>query len=587
MKDAMTLRTIAAAAVVLACAVGAIGVPSAVAASLLAQTLEIFQIQGAGMSSPHEGSEVRTERNIVTAVGREGFFIQTPDARDDGDSNTSNGLYVVTEVSPEVEVGQLVDVVGTVAEFFGWTQLHDPEIVVRSAGLALPAARVFDERTPSPLRPWPTNELERFEGMRVRVPRGTVAGPSDGFGDACVVAGPQRPFREPGILYPGVAGLPVFDGNPETFWLAPDALTGDGPLLVADSSFTAAGVLAEEFGEYRLWPTDLRVFDAPVLPRPVRGRRLGEVLVATQNLERLDRGATSPAFAVRLAKLSRQIREVLAGPDIVAVQEVKDLATLSALAARIAADEPGALYRAIHQEAPRVDEFDVGFLVRDSIEVVTVTQIGANALFSFDGSLLNDRPPLVLEAVVPGHEPPLPLTVVAGHQRSLIGIDEPDDGERVRLKRHEQAVWLAGWLQQRQLDHPDEHLIVIGDFNAFEFTDGYVDVMGQVTGTPDPRGALIPVDDMVNPPLTDWVTSLPAPERASYVYDCNAQALDHALTSSAADAWVTTVAFARGNADAPEALEDDPSTAARSSDHDGLVLYLGPRFRRPSGRLQP
>jgi predicted extracellular nuclease len=580
-------RTWWPAAAVAAAIAGVVVVHVAIAATFVAETLEIFEIQGDGMSSPYQGVDVRTEGNVVTAVGRDGFFIQTPDARDDGDSGTSNGLYVVASVSPELQVGQLVDVAGTVVELFGWTQLHDATVTVRSSGAPLPAARAFDERTPTPLQPWPENELERFEGMRVHVARGTVAGPTDGFGDACVVARSVRTFREPGILYPGVVGLPVFDGNPERFWIAPDALTGQGATLAAGSSFGADGVLAEEFGEYRLWPTHLEVSDAPSLPRPVRGRRSGEILVATQNMERLDRSASEPPFAARLAKLSRQIREVLDAPDILAVQEVQDLATLSDLGVRLAADDPALVYQPLLVQAPRADEFDVGFLVRDTVDIVSATQVGANAIFSFDGSLLNDRPPLVLEALLPDHDPPLEITVVVVHQRSLNGIEDPQDGERVRRKRHEQAVWLAGWIQQRQIDRPDERLIVLGDFNAFEFTDGYVDVMGQVTGTPDPRGALIPVDDVVNPPLTDWVTSLSPAERYSYVYDGDAEVLDHALTSAAADAWVTTVALARGNADAPETLADDPSTAARSSDHDGLVIYLGPRFRRPSGRLQP
>lgn len=565
-------------------AAAAVIVPAAIATPLLQETLEIYEIQGPGLSSPYQGAAVRSEGNLVTAVGSNGFFIQTPNARDDGDPDTSNGLYVVADVSPEVAVGQLVDVVGTVVELFGWTQLHEATVVVRGGGNPLPAPIDLDRRTPSPSQPWPAIELERFEGMRLRVASGRVAGPSDGFGDAPVVARPERPFREPGILYPGFAGLPVFDGNPETFWLAPGGLGGQGTPLAGGSAFTAVGVLVEEFDEYRLWPTELDVGTAPTLPRPVRGRRSGELTVATQNLERLDRAATEPPYATRLGKLSRQIRGVLRAPDVVAVQEVKDLATLTDLASRIRGDDPALAYTARHEEAPAADEFDVGFLVRDTIDVVSVTQIGANALFSLDGSLLNDRPPLVLEAAWRGHDPALPLTVVVVHQRSLIGIDDPDEGDRVRRKRHEQAVWLAGWVQQRQSERPDERLIVIGDFNAFEFTDGYVDVMGQVTGRPDQLGALVPVVDVLDPPLTDWVGSLPAAERYSYVFDGDAEALDHVLTTRAADPWVATVAVSRGNADSPQALDTDPSTAAGSSDHDGLVLYLGPHVRRPEGR---
>jgi len=110
-----------------------------------------------------------------------------------------------------------------------------------------------------------------------------------------------------------------------------------------------------------------------------------------------------------------------------------------------------------------------------------------------------------------------------------------------------------------------------------------VDVLGQVTGDPDPDGALLPATEVVEPELVDWVRRLPASERYSFVFGCSAEVLDHVLTNRAATAWVRGVAFARGNADAPAAKDVDPGTAARSSDHDGLVLYIGPRQRRGAG----
>ncbi len=119
---------------------------------LEAQNLEIFQIQGSGMSSPHEGEVLTTTANVVTAVGGEGFFIQTPDERDDNDPQTSNGIYVAS-VSPEAEVGFLVEVTGRVVEFFGWTQLHDVEVSVRDSGRQLPRFVDFDAITPSPVQP--------------------------------------------------------------------------------------------------------------------------------------------------------------------------------------------------------------------------------------------------------------------------------------------------------------------------------------------------------------------------------------------------------------------------------------------------
>jgi predicted extracellular nuclease len=99
----MTRRELSAAqrcsgGAALALAVLAVVVPAAIATSLLQEALEIYEIQGPGLSSPYQGAVVRSDRNLVTAVGRDGFFIQTPDARDDGDPDTSNGLYVVPDL---------------------------------------------------------------------------------------------------------------------------------------------------------------------------------------------------------------------------------------------------------------------------------------------------------------------------------------------------------------------------------------------------------------------------------------------------------------------------------------------------------
>jgi predicted extracellular nuclease len=269
---------------------------------------------------------------------------------------------------------------------------------------------------------------------------------------------------------------------------------------------------------------------------------------------------------------------------VLAVQEVMDLDTLEALADRIAEDDPAVIYHPYLMEGNDFGGIDVGFLVRDPARVLDVSQIGADARLTWDGSLLFDRPPLVLEAEFSGSSGEFEATFVAVHLRSLGGIDDPDDGERVRQKRDEQSRWLADWIQDRQNTDPAEPLIVLGDFNAFEFSDGYVDVMGQVTGEPDPDGALLPAGEDVDPPLVNWLLRLPASDRYSFVFECSAEALDHVVTNRAATGWVRGVAFSRGNADAPNDLELDAATALRSSDHDGLVIYLGPRVRRGTGR---
>jgi predicted extracellular nuclease len=168
------------------------------------------------------------------------------------------------------------------------------------------------------------------------------------------------------------------------------------------------------------------------------------------------------------------------------------------------------------------------------------------------------------------------VTLVVVHLRSLSGIDDSADGERVRQKRFEQSVWLSEWIQGRQTTNATGALMVLGDFNAYAFSDGYVDVIGQVTGEPDPDGALVQAAEVVDPTLVDWTPRMSPEERYSFVHRCSAEDLDHILTNEIATPWVTRVEFARGNADAPQDLELDPTTALRSSDHDGLVVFVDP-----------
>ena len=543
---------------------------------------EISEIQGNGLASPFAGQTVRTRNNVVTAVFADSFFIQDPTP--DADPETSEGLLVFTGSAPTVAVGDLVDVQAGVVEFFNMTEMSGSVTVDKiSSGSPLPAPVLFGPTVPSPNQPQPATEMERFEGMLVRVENGTVSGPTNQFGEASIVAAPQRVFREPGILYPGLPGLPVWDGNPEIFEIDTDFF-GFEQLAAGAVVLEAEGPLAFSFSDYQIWPTKLDVAGT-IEPTPVRARAAGELTVSSQNLFRLfdttndpscdDDVATPQQFADRLSKLSLQIRTVLGSPDVLAVSEVENLGTLQALAAKILADDPGVSYTAHLEEGNDIGCIDVGFLVRDTVQVGSIVQFGKTDTFEFNGTtfLLNDRPPLVLNGSYTGNGAPFPITVIAVHQRSLSGI-EGNDGARVREKRHQQALRLSQLIQQLQTATPGLRLIAIGDFNAFQFTDGYVDVMGQVTGNPDPAGALIPATDEVNPDLTNQTFSEPADQRYSFVFDGSAQALDHGVTSQGLAPFMRGAEHSRGNADAPFSFDDDPTTPLRSADHDGLVLFV-------------
>ncbi len=559
------------------------------------EPIEIWEIQGSGPASPLVDQVVRTEDNIVTALGfsagvANGFFIQTPDARADASAETSNGIFVYTGSVPAVQVGDQVDVTGTVSEYYDMTELGDATFTVDSSGNILPAAALLTEIAPgvfvpSHNQPWPVNELERFESMRVRVEDGRATAPTDEYGDLAIVASATRAFREPGITYPGDPSYPVvWDGNPEIFEVNPDGAGLPDLTLPAGSIIhVAEGPLVYSFSDYQIWPTTF-TYTAAALPRPVRARQPGELTVASQNMLRFfdanpangpDDGTPSAAdYQARLVKASRHIRTVLGAPDVLSLQEIENVGVLNDLAARIAVDAPSVLYSAYLLEGRDIGGIDTGFLVRNTVEVDSVTQVGYDTTLSLDGSWLNDRPPLVLQARYVANGMPFPFVVIGVHGRSLSGIEDAE-ANRVRQKRLEQSLELAAYVQSLQAADPTRRIVVTGDFNAYQFSDGYVDVVGIVSGNLDPNGALQDGHaDLVNPDLANRLADLPSGERYSYVFDGSAQALDHTLTSAGLAAFVRDFAFTRGNADAPAEDQADPEAVLGTSDHDGLVLFI-------------
>jgi hypothetical protein len=117
--------------------------------------------------------------------------------------------------------------------------------------------------------------------------------------------------------------------------------------------------------------------------------------------------------------------------------------------------------------------------------------------------------------------------------------------------------------------------VVVGDFNAYQFSDGYVDTVGTVIGNPAPADQVVlasPV--LVNPGLTVATNSAPAAERYSYTFSGSAQELDQVLLNAPAQALFSRYAVGRLDADFPEIYRNDPNRPERISDHDWPVVYL-------------
>jgi predicted extracellular nuclease len=593
-------------------------------------TIAIHDIQGSGSASPLVGQIVQTT-GIVTGIrvlGGNGLFIQTDDAEIDGDSATSEGVFVFTSsVAPaSATVGTRLAVQGTVTEFIPsgdpssppTTELTAPAFGLISTGNPLPAAIVLTGADTSPAGS--IEQLERFEGMRVQVNSLTTIAPTDGTTNEAnatgtsngifygVITGVPRPFREPGIEVPdplpagSPPGVPRFDANPERLRIDTTALSGGVPLNVT-SNVVITNVIGPLDYRVRTYTIDTDPASPPtattpnMVAVPVRDATADEFTIASFNMERFfdtvddpgssDVALTTTAFNNRLSKASLAIRNVLRSPDIIGVEEMEHLSTLQAVADRVNADavaagEPNPNYQAYLEEGNDIGGIDVGLLVKSPrISVVDVTQFGKATTYVEPGgasALLNDRPPLVLRAIVNSDtHPPYPVTAIVNHLRSLSGVDDPADGDRVRAKRRAQAEYLANLIQARQAADPTERIVSVGDYNAFQFNDGYVDVIGTVKGSPTPANEVVLASgDLVDPNLVDLVDLVAASERYSFSFDGNAQELDHLLVTTGPQNGLRPVdlQYGRMDADFPEIYRNDPNRPERLSDHDPVVAYF-------------
>ncbi|WP_170113308.1 Calx-beta domain-containing protein [Ahniella affigens] len=486
---------------------------------------------------------------------------------------------------------------------------------------------------------------------------------TDPYAEMYMTTSGARSFREPGhsvlVNNENVAAVnltppapvlptsPIWDANPEIFELDVDKFftTTTKNVLPPRTTFSATGLLGFEFGGYEFWVTansgnteaDLTVqTPGPELPIPVPTAAPTQLTVGSLNVLRLydycdDPGSSSGNEPVNVAetdrkllKLSAYIRNVLKSPDVIGIQEVElpsvtcttgdPTSALQLLANKIAADG-GPSYAAINSPSTNdIGRISVAFLVNTArVSVTTTTQLRATEQWTFTANgtpttaLLHDRPPFLLRAqTTVGNGGVFDFAVMTNHLRSLGGIDtintvtNQENAHRIRRKKLAQSVAVACEAQTFQTANPLVPLVLIGDYNAFEFSDGYTDVNGIIRGDTDPAkseydigfdgmtGGCTPFPNgqIVSPALTEALFSLPATERYSYVFGGNPQELDHAFLSTGAQSRFIAFAYGRGNADAPAREETQPLITVPvekvlfASDHDGFVMRLDPSANR-------
>lgn len=518
----------------------------------------IGEVQGDKFVSPYFNETAKLS-GIVTARVRNGFFLQSPDDKTDGNPNTSEGIFVFTgsEPSGEAALGNLVSVTGTIDEFrpkpdpqsLPITQLRMKKgtdlIAVESKGNPLPKPVLL---TVEDFKSNKIDQLEKYEGMRVTVAELTVVAPTGGRGEEtkgtaesngtfyAVVKGVPRPFREAGFDVYDFLTMPekdrekfkkdlpkmtLFDHNPERLRIESTAQLGAQAIDVT-SYAEIKNLTGVVYYSYRAYSIMVDADNKPLISNLVKAKPLPvptdrQFSIAASNLERLfddedDPNTKEPiinaeGFDKRLKKISLAVRGYMQTPDVVGIVEAENLAVLKKLADRInkdaeAAGKPNPNYEAYLVEGNDFGGIDSGFLVkRARVEVLETKQFGKDEKFqnpvSKEDVFLNDRPPFMLRAAIKDAKTnqPFEFTVIVNHMKSFNDYNDEKKSPFVRMKKKLQAEFLTKYVAERLKANPQERIALVGDFNFYQFNDGIMDVMGTIRGVSAAKDSIMTVSE--------------------------------------------------------------------------------------------
>ncbi|MEU1370685.1 endonuclease/exonuclease/phosphatase family protein [Streptomyces sp. NPDC005803] len=572
-------------------------------------TVRVHDIQGITRVSPLDGKAVAGVPGVVTAVrttGSRGFWIQ--DTAPDADPRTGEGVFVYTgSTAPAVAVGDSVLVSGTVDEYYpsattqSVTEITSPRTTVLTSGNALPAPVVLDAAAvpaayvPSagggsidalPLEPsaYALDLYESLEGTRVQIADTRVTGATTAYDEIWVTVEPkQNPTRRGGTLYSSYT-----DQN--TGRIKVMSLDTTRPFPVGNVgdvlSGTTTGVIDyASFGGYNLQATELGTLTDHHLRREVtRRQKGGELAVATYNVENLDALDEQAKFDT----LAEGVAVNLSSPDIVSLEEIQDdngavsdgtvgsEATLKRFTDAIVAaggpryawryvapqdgkdgGEPGGNIRNVFLFNPH----RVSFVDRAGGDATTAVaavptrkgvtlSVSPGRISPASEAWSDSRKPLVGEFRFHGK----PVFVIGNHFTSK-GGDQPLHGRyqepsrSSETKRVQQAAEVNTFVKSLLAADKSAQVVALGDLNDFAFSP----TMSALTA----GKALKPL-----------ITTLPANEQYSYVYEGNSQTLDHILTSPGIRRFDYDV------------VHINAEFADQASDHDPQIVRLKVDGRR-------
>ena len=581
----------------------------------------IVDIQGAGTSSPIVNQAVSFS-GIVTGDFQDndadsnnnlgGFYVQQESP--DSDPATSEGVFVFDGSSPttDVNVGDRVDVTGAVSEYFGETQVTATTVSVIGSGTIQPTdvnfpATILSTNADGDL----IADLERFEGMLVRIPQQLSVSNLrflEQFGEVGLSQG-GRLYQYTNSNSPSVAGYAAHqeliagrsiildDGMRSTYPSSLRYLSAGVPagysIRAGDTVTGVTGNLRYSRGSggsgdegWRLMPTETVTFD-DANPRPGAPNINGAIRVASLNalnfFSTVDGGQSvcgpqgndNCRGADGAEELMRQLTKIVSAlalmdADIVGLVELENNASASlqlivdGLNVRIGFSD----YTFLNTGTIHDDAIKTGFIYKTS----TIQLTGQFAVL--DSSIdprFNDsrnRPALAQSFAV--NSSGAVLTVVVNHLKSkgsacdAVGDPDLSDGQgNCNVTRSNAAAAIGDWLATDPTGSGDSDFLIIGDLNAYTLED--------------------PLAALKNSGLVSLLETNPNPY--SFVFDAQAGALDHAVASASLAMQVASVSEWHINADEPALLDYnlengrdsalfDPNSPYRSSDHDPVIVGL-------------
>ncbi|MFM8298894.1 MAG: 5'-nucleotidase C-terminal domain-containing protein [Microcystis aeruginosa] len=347
-----------------------------------------------------------------------------------------------------------------------------------------------------------------------------------------------------GINSRGGIGIAPDDFNPERIQIS----ATDLPRVdVGDLLGNLTGVVDYAFGDYRVLVTEPVQATPRGLQREVTNLigTADKLTIASYNVENLNPTESNPGGLERFGVLANQIINNLRSPDIIGLQEIQDnngplppsqpdqipildgvveadLTYQTLIDAITAAGGP--TYQFLNIDpingrsggAPGAN-IRVGYLynpnrvsfVEGSLRAIT----DPNAISDNDGAFNNSRKPLVATFTFNGQE----VTVINNHLSSrrggngLFGNVQPPNigGADVRAN---QATVINSEVNAILADDPNANVVVLGDFNGFDFEEFQQILSGGV--------------------LTNLSQTLDVRDRATFNFQGNSQALDHILITN-------------------------------------------------------